>query len=134
MKVAITALESDLQAQIDTRFGRARYFIIIDTDTMEFEAISNDSAETAHGAGIQSAQLMNSKGVSAVITGHVGPNAYQALTAAGTQIFQTGVCTVAKAVEAFKKKRLQPIDQVGPAHTGINDDMARGKLRECENV
>ncbi len=121
MKVAITAVGSDLQAQIDARFGRAHYFIFIDTDTMELEAVSNDGMNAAHGAGIQSGQLMSSKGVSVVITGQVGPNAYDTLTAAGIKIFKAGAVKVEQAIEAYKKGELQQITQSGPAHGGMKN-------------
>ena len=119
MKIAISAIGPDLQAQVDPRFGRAQYFIIIDPETMEFESISNTSTDAMHGAGIQSGQLMSSKGVTAIITGRVGPNAHQTLTVAGIKIFQTGAGTVAQAVDAYKKGQLQPITQIGPAHAGM---------------
>ena len=119
MKIAITATGADLQAQVDPRFGRAQYFIIVNPETMEFEAIENSSLSAAHGAGIQSGQLMSSKDVSAVITGSVGPNAFQTLTAAGIQIFQSPGGTVEQAVEAYKKGQLQPVTQFGPAHAGM---------------
>jgi predicted Fe-Mo cluster-binding NifX family protein len=79
MKIAITATGDNLQASVDPRFGRAQYFIILDPDTMEFEAISNTDLNAAHGAGIQSGQLMSSNNVKAVITRNVGPNAQQIL-------------------------------------------------------
>jgi len=118
MKIAITASGSDLQAQIYPRFGRAQYFIFIDPDTMDFEAIENASVAAAHGAGIQSGQLMSSKGVTAIITGSVGPNAYQTLSAAGIQIFQTSGGTVAQVIDAYKNGQLQPLIRAGPAHAG----------------
>jgi predicted Fe-Mo cluster-binding NifX family protein len=118
MKIAITALGADLQSQVDPRFGRAQYFIIIDPETMQFEAIENASVNAAHGAGIQSGQLMSQKDVSAIVTGSVGPNAHQTLTAAGIQIFQAFSGTVAQMIEAYKMGQLQPITQIGPAHAG----------------
>lgn len=119
MKIAVTATGPDLQAQIDPRFGRAQYFIIIDPDTMNFEAIENSSVAAAHGAGIQSGQLMSSKGVTAIITGNVGPNAHQTLSAAGIQIFQSSGGTVAQAIETYKNKQLQSLTHAGPAHAGM---------------
>ncbi len=129
MKIAITATGADLRAQIDPRFGRAQYFIIVNPETMEFEAIENTGLNAAHGAGIQSAQLMSSKDVTAVITGSVGPNAFQTLTAAGIQIFQSPVGTVAQAIEAYKSSRLQPITQFGPAYAGMGMDGSMGMGR-----
>ena len=126
MKIAISALGADLESQVDPRFGRAQYFIIVNPETMEFESISNSGTNAMHGAGIQSGQLMSSKGVSALITGSVGPNAHQTLTAAGVQIYQTGTGTVAQAIDAFNKKQLHPITQIGPSHAGMGGGMGRG--------
>jgi len=127
MNIAISALGADLESQVDPRFGRAQYFIIVDPETMEFEAINNSSLDAMHGAGIQSGQLMSSKGVTAVITGSVGPNAHQTLTAAGIQIFQAGAATVALAIDAYKKGQLQPITQIGPSHAGTGGGMGMGR-------
>jgi len=119
MKIAITATGADLNAQLDPRFGRTQYFIIVDPETMAFETIENTGVGASHGAGIQAGQLMSSKDVSAVITGSVGPNAFQTLTAAGIQIFQSPKGTVKQAVEAYKNGQLQPITRFGPAHAGM---------------
>ena len=125
MKIAVTATGNDLNAQVDPRFGRAEYFIIVDPDTLEFEAISNSGTAAAHGAGIQSGQLISSRDVSVVITGQVGPNAYQTLEAAGIKMFHAGNVTVAEAIEAFKKGQLRQINQSGPAHSGPGE---KGRL------
>jgi predicted Fe-Mo cluster-binding NifX family protein len=127
MKIAITATGADLHAQVDPRFGRAQYFIIINPETMEFEAVENSSLSAAHGAGIQAGQLMSSKDVSAVITGSVGPNAFQTLTAAGIKIFQSRGGTVEQVIEAFQNGQLPPVTQFGPAHAGMG--MGRGMGR-----
>ena len=120
MKIAISALGSDLESQVDPRFGRAQYFIFLDTDTMEFETISNESAGGAmHGAGIQTSQLMSEKGVSAIITGNVGPNAFQTLAAAEINVFTANNISVQQAVDAFKNNELKQISQSGPAHAGM---------------
>jgi predicted Fe-Mo cluster-binding NifX family protein len=120
MKIAVTALGTELESRIDPRFGRTQYFIFINTETMEFEAISNESAGGAkHGAGIQTSQLISEKGVAAVITGNVGPNAFQTLAAAKINIFHAENVTVKEAVEAFKNNELERVTQSGPAHAGI---------------
>ncbi|MCI0513570.1 NifB/NifX family molybdenum-iron cluster-binding protein [candidate division KSB1 bacterium] len=119
MKIAITAVGLDLQSPTDPRFGRAAYFIIVDPQTKLFEVIENPGVATAHGAGIQAAQLMSSQAVSIVITGHVGPNAYQTLTAAGIQVLQGSAGTVAQMIDAFNAGQLPAITQAGPAHAGM---------------
>lgn len=127
MKVAVSATGEDLNAQIDPRFGRCQYFIVVDTESMSFEVISNASAMASGGAGIQASQLVASKGVEAVLTGNVGPNAYQTLSAAGINII-TGVSgTVGEAVEKFKKGELSATSSATvPGHYGMGGGMGGG--------
>ena len=87
-KICITAQGPELDSEVDPRFGRAPYFLIVNPDTLEFEALANESKDMAHGAGIQTAQLIAGKEVSAVLTGQCGPKAQQVLQAAGIQIVQ----------------------------------------------
>lgn len=103
MKICITSEGKTLDSKVDPRFGRCQYFIILDTDTMEFQAVENASVQASGGAGIQSGQLMASHKVKAVLTGNVGPNAFRTLQAAGIEVF-TGVAgTVREAVDRFKE-------------------------------
>ena len=118
MKIAITATGNNLSAKVDPRFGRAQNFIIIDTETMEFEHIENTGMNAAHGAGIVSGQLMSEKGVVALITGNVGPNAHLTLSAAKIKMYQCVDITVEQAVAKFKNNELKEITTAGPAHAG----------------
>ncbi|MDF2956457.1 MAG: putative Fe-Mo cluster-binding protein [Candidatus Alkanophagales archaeon MCA70_species_1] len=107
MRVCVTATSDGLDAQVDPRFGRCQYFVIVDSETMEFEAVRNESADAPGGAGIQAAQTVVSLGVEAVITGNVGPNAFQTLSAAGIRVFTGAHGTVKDAVEMFKRGELR---------------------------
>ena len=107
MKVAVAASGNNLDAQADPRFGRCNYFVIVDTDTMAFEALDNTAAAQGSGAGIAAAQLVANSGAEAVIAGNYGPNAFQALAAGGLQLYTGATGTVGQAIEAFKAGQLQ---------------------------
>ncbi|MFA5093112.1 MAG: NifB/NifX family molybdenum-iron cluster-binding protein [Candidatus Omnitrophota bacterium] len=120
MKICITAESTTLDSKVDPRFGRCKYFIVVDTDTLEFEAIENPNIDSMGGAGIQSAQLVATKQVKAVLTGNVGPNAFQTLQAAGIEIFTNASGTIKEAVEKYKKGEFKAV--TGPSvgsHSGI---------------
>ncbi|MCD6585335.1 MAG: NifB/NifX family molybdenum-iron cluster-binding protein [Desulfobacteraceae bacterium] len=103
-KIAVTCEENSLDAQVDPRFGRAAGFLIVDPDTMEFEYINNGSTQVmAQGAGIQAAESIAKSGAKILLTGNVGPKAFQGLEAAGIKIGQNlDSGTVRQAIEKFK--------------------------------
>jgi predicted Fe-Mo cluster-binding NifX family protein len=118
---------------MDPRFGRCQYFLFIDTDTMASEALENPNLGAPGGAGIQSAQLVANKGVEAVITGQVGPNAFTTLQAAGINILTGASGKVREVLEKYKKGQLSSSAQ-GPtvqAHfgMGMGGGMGRGMGR-----
>jgi predicted Fe-Mo cluster-binding NifX family protein len=108
MKVAISSTGPGLDAEMDPRFGRCRYIVVVDTDTMEFESIENPNVMASGGAGIQSAQLIADKGVGVLLTGNCGPNAFQTLQAAGIPVCVGVGGTVREAVELYKKGEVSP--------------------------
>ncbi len=106
MKIAISAAGDSLDSMMDPRFGRATYFLIVDSDTFAYQSFMNPNVEADGGAGIQSAQFVLEKGAQAVITGRCGPNAYRVLTEAGIPIIEASIKSVREQVQAFKENRL----------------------------
>ena len=120
MKIAVSATGNGLDAPFSPLFGRCPIFVIVDTDTMASESVPNGGLSAAGGAGIQAAQDVANRGVKAVVTGSVGPNAYQVLAAAGISVYTFPVGTVRQAVEAFEVGSLEQVSNpTGPAHAGM---------------
>ena len=120
MKIGVSATGKDLNAMVDQRFGRCSCFLIIDTDTMNFESISNESAMSSGGAGIQAAQTVAKAGVKVVVTGNMGPNAFQTLSAAGIKVFTGADGTIKEAIEKYKKGELKETESPNvDSHSGM---------------
>jgi predicted Fe-Mo cluster-binding NifX family protein len=87
MRIAVTTEGNDLDAQIDSRFGRAAKFLIVDSETMRFDVVANtQSLDLAQGAGIQSAQNVLVHKPDVVLTGNCGPKAFRVLKVAGIRV------------------------------------------------
>lgn len=134
MKIAVSATSGNLDAQIDPRFGRCLYFVIVDPETMKFETVQNASQSAPSGAGIQAAQIVANTGAEVVLTGNVGPNAFQALSSLGIKIITGVLGTVREAVEKFKSGQLTgtsaPTTPMGfGAGGGSGMGMGRGMRR-----
>jgi len=111
MKVAITATGSDLESSVDPRFGRAKFFVVCDTETGDFEVVDNKmNVNAMQGAGIQAAQTIADRGVGCVITGHCGPKAFATLKAAGISVVVGASGTVRDALEQYKNGQLKATD------------------------
>jgi len=104
MKIAITSRGTDLDSQVDPRFGRAAYILIVDTETLELEVLDNSANVNAFkGAGIQAARMVSEKGAEVLLTGFCGPNAYKTLEAAGIKVANDASGTIRDTVSTFKE-------------------------------
>ncbi len=108
-KVAISSEGPGLDDRVDPRFGRAAGFVVVDLDSMEVSYIDNGSTQMmSQGAGIQAAELIVKAGCGSVLTGFVGPKAFQALSAAKVDVVQNmDGLTVRQAVEKFRSGGLK---------------------------
>ena len=111
MKLAISATGDSLNANVDRRFGRCPWFLFTDTESLQCEAVENKNADVASGAGTACAQLVLEKEVYAVISGQVGPNAYEVLKQGGIKIFIVPQdISVKKAVDKCKNNELKQME------------------------
>lgn len=125
MKIAISASAPGVDGAVDPRFGRCPYFLVVETETMEFESVENPYVAASGGAGIQAAQLVASKGAKAVLTGSCGPNAFQTLTAAGVEVVTGASGPIRAAVESYVSGS-GPRAAKGPnapSHSGMGQGM-----------
>ncbi len=111
MKIAVTSSGEALNSPIDLRFGRARYFVVVDTDTEDYKVIDNKmAADAVQGAGVQAAETVSREGVEVLITGHCGPNAFRTLKAAGIEVVIGASGSVKDAVDSYKSGTLKATD------------------------
>ena len=110
MRIAITAQGQDLSSQLDPRFGRAKWLIVVDTETGQFQVKDNTvNLNATQGAGIQTGKNVANLGAEAVITGNTGPNAFKTLSTAKVKVFLSKASTVQEALDSFKEGNLKEI-------------------------
>jgi len=120
MKIVVSAQGETLDAPASPVFGRCPIYVFVDSETMQFEAVPNPAMNQGGGAGIQAAQFVVERGAQAVLTGNLGPNAFDVLEAAGIPGYLVPEGTVRQAVEAFKAGRVQPMGGANvAAHAGM---------------
>lgn len=108
MKLAVTAKGTSLSDDVDPRFGRAPYILIVDTETMDYEVLDNSSNVNAFkGAGIQAATMVAEKRAKVLLTGYCGPNAFRTVQAAGMKVVSDVTGTVEQAVNSFLSGSMQ---------------------------
>jgi len=112
MKVAVTSQGKELSSEIDSRFGRTKWLLLVDTQSWVTGVYDNSvNLNLSQGAGIQTGQNVVNLGAEAVITGNIGPNAFKTLSAANVKVYLSEVKTVQDAVESFKAGELNEVKQ-----------------------
>jgi len=130
MKIVVTADGGTLDAQASPVFGRCPAYVFVETETMQFEAVQNPAVSASGGAGVQAAQFVIERGAQAVLTGNVGPNAFNVFQAARVPVHLFGGGTVRQAVEAYKAGQLPVMGGANvPAHAGMGRGMGMGQGR-----
>lgn len=110
MKVAITSVDGTMEGKVDERFGRTKTFVVYDVDTGKSETVGNDQQmNLAQGAGIQTAQNVVNLGAQAVVSGHLGPKAFQVLKAAGVEAYAATNMSVADALAQYREGSLKKL-------------------------
>jgi predicted Fe-Mo cluster-binding NifX family protein len=103
--IAISSTGNTLDSEVDPNFGRAKWFILVNTETMEYEAIEGVGENITSGAGKAAAELIIATGVKGVLTGEMGGNSASMLSEAGIYVFTGASGTVSYAIEQYKLKK-----------------------------
>jgi predicted Fe-Mo cluster-binding NifX family protein len=121
MKIAVPAQDGSLDAKIDMHFGRARCFVVVDSDTWEFTVADNkQNVQALAGAGIQAAQIVADQDADVVIANNCGPKAFRTLKAANIEVFVGVNGTVREAINLYKDGKLKPAGDANvESHSGI---------------
>jgi predicted Fe-Mo cluster-binding NifX family protein len=110
MKIAVTSVDGSIDGAVDERFGRCRKIVVYEAGSKASSVVDNvANLNLPQGAGIQTAQNVVNAGVQAVISGHVGPKAFQVLAAAGIEVYAASSMSVAEALTRFEEGRLTKI-------------------------
>ncbi|MCE5323698.1 NifB/NifX family molybdenum-iron cluster-binding protein [bacterium] len=111
MKIAISAMRPDVEANVDERFGRAHSFMIYDSDSDSWQSIENNpNLNAVQGAGIQTAQMLANSGAQVLLTGHCGPKAFRVLGAAGIKVYTGCSGSISQTLAAFQSGELKPAE------------------------
>ena len=111
MKIAVASGGKDPSSMVDDRFGRAPWFLIVDTSTGDVEAIENEGANQPSGAGPKAAEMIARRNVDCLVAGHCGPNAFAALAAHGIDVVVAEGLRVSDAIEQVKSGKLAPAER-----------------------
>ena len=118
MKVVVSAEGVNKDSKLDKRFGRAKNFILFDSDKNSYELIDNTAKQGAHGAGPKAAQLVIENKADALITGNLGPKAYTVIDETNIETFRGKEVSVEKNIEYYLNNKLEKIKSYGPSHAG----------------
>ena len=129
MKIAITTTTGNLDSPFDPRFGRGANFVIVDTETEDWETHSNPALNATGGAGNQAAQFITELGAQVAISGDFGPKAHSALAAGGVQMFLAPADGALTARELLARYQMSQLEQVS-APTSPGYHTPRGRAGE----
>jgi predicted Fe-Mo cluster-binding NifX family protein len=129
MKIAVSSTGREIENLLDPRFGRCNYFVVYDTDNGSIKPIENKGQISSGGAGIAAAQQVIDECINTLITGNLGPNAFDLLKAASIKVYSCKDIKVKEAIELLNGGKLKELTEAGPSHPGAgagNGNMYRG--------
>lgn len=127
MNIAISSTGKTLDSTLDVRFGRCEYFIIYDSKNEKIKELDNCGQLSGGGAGTAAAQQISDEKVDAIITGNIGPNAFELISRAGIKVYSCGSIPVKMAIEKCQSGDLAELKEAGPSHNGMGHGFKGGR-------
>jgi predicted Fe-Mo cluster-binding NifX family protein len=119
MKIVISAAGRDKESNIDPTFGRARFFLIVDTKSKEVKVIENKAIDRPNGVGITAVNTVEKEGIDAVITAEIGPLAFETFEQSGVKVYKAEG-RINDAIQHFKEGKLSEITKATrPKYAGL---------------
>jgi predicted Fe-Mo cluster-binding NifX family protein len=101
MKIAVPANAPDLDAPVALKLGTAPWLLIIETDTMAFEALEAPLDSSGPGSGIEALTLILGQGAHTILIGFISPGIAATLADSGIDIVTRVTGSVRTAVEDY---------------------------------
>ena len=122
MKIAISSTGNNLESEVDARFGRCSYFLIVEIENnkiKDFKAIENTGKDQMGGAGITAGEIVAKQKVDAIITVNLGPRAFSVFEQFKIKVY-SGEGKIKDVVQDFIKGKLKELtNATGPQHVGL---------------
>ncbi|WP_138203565.1 NifB/NifX family molybdenum-iron cluster-binding protein [Haloimpatiens lingqiaonensis] len=127
MKIAVSASGKAVYDLLDVRFGRCEYFQIHDTENGEVKVVENSGKISGGGAGIAAAQQLIDEGIDTIITGNLGPNAFEIIEKADVKVYKSEGISISEVLKKHKNGELSELKTAAPAHNGMGNGFRGGK-------
>ena len=136
MKIALSSQGNQQSSLLSHRFGRCAYFAFYDDETGEWSFAENKAAQETSGAGIQAAQHIVDSGAEILLTGEVGPKAWQVIDASPLEVFAVPEIPLPEAISIYREGRAQKMgnNMEGAANTSNDADESRSLSESKENT
>lgn len=116
MKIGISSTGKTTENLLDMRFGRCEYFQIHDTESGEVKILENKGQSSNGGAGIAASNQLIDEKVDVIITGSLGPNAFELIKKAAIKAYKCENVAISFVLEKYNNNELEEIINSGPAH------------------
>lgn len=121
MKILVSSNGEEPTDLLDSRFGRCDYFQIFDTEKEEYKVLENRGNTSPQGAGVAASQQAIDEEVDVIITGKLGPNAFNLINNSSIKMYSADEVTVEEVIRLFQEGKLQEVKKSAPAHHGMRE-------------